>query len=78
MNIYEELNTVRVLMFIETAPQSNQYHQIMLNEKQFKKISDAMAECFEPSDEELRDGFEALNGTFSDETYPLPDLQQII
>ena len=63
---------------METNPQSNTYHQILLTEEQFKRMSDALAECFDKQvDEDLKDGFEVFNLEVSEESYALPDLQEI-
>ena len=40
-----ELFTTRLIFLMECSPQSNHYHQIMLNKEQFKKMSDALHEC---------------------------------
>lgn len=40
-----ELYATRMIVLMECHPQSNQYHQIMLNGEQFKIISDALAKC---------------------------------
>ena len=31
-----ELYTIRTLIFLETEPQSNEYHQVMLDKETFK------------------------------------------
>lgn len=79
MNIQDELNTTRLLFFMETNPQSNKYYQILLTEKQFKQVSDALAGCFEKQEEkDLREGYEMFELKISEDEYSLPDLQQII
>ncbi len=32
----------RLLLFVETAPQSNEYRQVILNHRQFETVSDAL------------------------------------
>lgn len=71
-----ELYTVRVLVFMEKTPQSNEYFQVCLNREQFKEVSSAISRKL-PDDDNLKKGFENCETVISDETYNLPDLQQI-
>lgn len=62
----------RLLVFLEDAPQSNEYRQICVNEKQFKALSDAVCTV------QSREGDDELVMIqMSEETYKLPDLQEI-
>lgn len=68
---------LRTLLFIETEPQSNKYCQVILTDEQFKKVSDAIAECFTVrKGEDIRNGFEEISMILSDEEYTLPDLNE--
>ncbi len=62
----------RLLVFLEDAPQSNQYHQIYLNKKQFKRVSDAVSNVVARHGDD-----EDVEVEMSIDTYPLPDLQEI-
>lgn len=76
---HSELYSVRLLAFVETGPQSNEYHQFQFTEEQFKKVSDAIANCFTVTKEDdTRDDIDTIsNVNISNETYKLPDLKQI-
>lgn len=45
---YQGLWTSRLILLVETGPQTNLYRQIMLNQRQFKIISDALSVAFGP------------------------------
>jgi len=64
-----ELFEVRLLVFLETSPQSNTYKQVLLSAEHFKNVSDAVAGQF------IRmDGiYEEVTARLSEDTYPLPD-----
>lgn len=64
-----ELYEQRMLVFIETSPQSNEYRQVHLNKEQFKKVSDDICVSVKPAD---RHGIEEVEIEESDETYFLP------
>ena len=65
ISIWKELNTIRLLVFIESEPFSNKYYQVFLNSDQFKRLSEKIP-------------FEENKGLkVSDEIYVLPDLHQI-
>lgn len=66
-----ELYTVRTLIFLETEPQSNEYHQVMLDQETFKKITEVMSTLVKDGD------IQEVNLDLSEETYKLPDLQDI-
>ncbi len=70
-----ELYELRLLVFIETEPQSNKYNQVLLTMDQFKKVGDAIGKITESND--LRDGFEQREVSSSKEEYKLPDLRSI-
>lgn len=67
-----ELWVTRLLVFLETSPQSDTYHQVILNPEQFKAVSDAIAEVLSTQGD-----METINIELSAETYKLPDLQEI-
>lgn len=70
MNI-QELYIIRTLIFLETEPQSNEYHQVMLDQETFKKVTEVMSTL-------VKDGeVQEVNLDLSEETYKLPDLQDI-
>jgi len=68
-----ELWVTRLLVFLETSPQSDTYHQVILNPEQFKAVSDAIAEVLSTTQNDI----ETINIELSEETYKLPDLQEI-
>lgn len=68
-----ELYKCRVLIFFEDAPQSNKYHQVILNKEQFKKVSFAI---FQPTGLKCLHGHDQVNVEGSDEIYNLPDLKE--
>jgi hypothetical protein len=70
--LYEE----RLLVFVETGPQTDKYHQVLLGKDQFKKVSDAIIKTKEKC-EDLREGVESVTLETSEEEYLLPDLQSI-
>ena len=70
MNI-QELYTIRTLIFLETEPQSNEYHQVMLDQETFKKVTEVMSTLVKEGD------IQQVNLDLSEETYKLPDLQDI-
>ncbi len=72
----KELYIQRMLVFLETEPQSNKYHQVMLNAEQFKKVSDAIIVSTKP-DASLKPGYDMAEIEMSEEEYTLPDLQDI-
>lgn len=71
-----QINEERLLVFIETGPQTNIYNQVFLNNKQFKKVSDAVIETSRMG-EDLKPEMEEISIQTSTEEYFLPDLQSI-
>jgi hypothetical protein len=70
--ILDELYETRILMFIESGPQSNKYHQLYFTEEEFRILSRAIGRVMS------KDGkVEFVQYFMSDKTYPLPDLKQI-
>lgn len=61
----------RLLVFLEDAPQSNQYRQVILNGSQFKRVSDAISNVVSRNGDE-----EDVEIEMSLDTYLLPDLQE--
>lgn len=74
-DFYCELYGVRLLVFMETAPQSNNYHQVILNPDQFKRVSDSIVHGAKVVGRE--GSREIIESPLSEETYPLPDLKEI-
>lgn len=70
--LMKEIYSLRMLVFIETSPQSNQYNQVLLDPKTFKKVSFAISAAAKMSDE-----IQITPVPCSVEVYTLPDLQQI-
>lgn len=70
------VNEQRLLVFLETEPQSNRYNQVILDDKKFKRVSDAIGENSR-ADKELKEGFEVYDIQVSEEAFSLPDLQSI-
>ncbi len=66
ISIYDQLNKIRLLVFLEIEPFTNKYHQVILDESQFKRVSDSLP-------------YDSIKKTLlvSDEHYILPDLEQI-
>ncbi len=61
----------RVLVFIESEPQSNKYYQVILNPEQFKAMSATLGKKVSVDNE----GLETYELQESEEVYTLPDLQ---
>lgn len=74
--ILTSVNECRLLVFLETNPQTNTYNQVILSPEQFKKVSDATGEKTD-NNQNLKEGFEMFKTTLSEEKYILPDLQSI-
>ena len=70
-----ELYEQRLLVFIETEPQSGEYQQLLLNGDEFKRLSDTIGTKVQ--DPDLREDFETLQINLSDDLYKLPDLKSI-
>ncbi len=70
----DELYIQRLIVLLETEPQSNKYNQIILDPKQFKEVSNTIMYQFEQiKDENIREGYEIVNLTLSEEEYSLPE-----
>jgi transcription-repair coupling factor (superfamily II helicase) len=63
---------IRLLVFIETEPQSNKYHQVILNPKQFRSVSKILGRVISKEGSK-----EIKEMVISEEIYTLPDLQEI-
>lgn len=72
LHIHEQ----RLLVFLETEAQSNKYNQVLLDEKQFKQVSDAIIKESRVG-EDLKPDMEEVRLETSQEEYSLPDLQSI-
>jgi len=64
---------LRLIVLMEDSPQSNNYRQIRLDEEKFKAIGNVI--WGGPAKEGLREDEKDI--LMSQDTYPLPDLQQI-
>lgn len=67
-----DLYSKRLLVFLEDEELPNEYHQVIFNAKQFKKVSDAVVDG-NVSTEGMREGHEQVQVTISEKTYKLPD-----
>ncbi len=76
-DIQTTINEQRLLVFIETTPQSNKYNQILFTPEEFKKISDNIGVILNKSDDQIKSGFEMIEINQSEEIYTLPDLQSV-
>jgi hypothetical protein len=70
----EELYETRLVVCMETAPQSNKYFQIMLNKEQFKAISDEIGKAFK--EKQSKDGHNHLVICGTDFTFRIPEKVQ--
>lgn len=43
----EKLYVTRLVLMLETEPQSNSYKQVLITKEQFRKMSDALFDCHE-------------------------------
>lgn len=68
----EALYVTRVLVFVETEPQSNEYHQLYLNKDEFKRLTASFGKVVGK-----KGHIETIEMRYSEETYKLPDLQDI-
>lgn len=62
----------RLIVLMESEPQSNKYRQVILDPKRFKEISDAV--CGGPVSEGLEE--EEVQILMSEDVYDLPDLKE--
>lgn len=70
-----EIYETRMLIFLETEPQSNKYNQIMVNQEQFKIISDVISTITDEA--MIAPNIESREIKLSEEVYELPDLKSI-
>ncbi len=71
--LFNAIYKVRLLVFMETGPQTNKYQQVALNEAQFKKISNAIA----ISSVKNADGDFDSVVNMEETIYTLPDIQEL-
>ncbi len=71
---FGELYSTRMLIFLETKPQSNEYYQVYLNPEEFKRFSATIGRPTGKKDEKDNDIIEIQMST---EIYDLPDLREI-
>ena len=69
-----ELYSTRLLVFVETAPQSNKYHQVHMDSEEFKKCSISVGDIVEKKD---HNGIQTIALRMSVDSYDLPDLKEI-
>ena len=65
----EELYTTRLLVFLETEPQSNEYRQVILNKEEFKAFSMSLGKVTEKNGKD-----EVVEINLSEDIHSLPDL----
>jgi len=66
-----ELYETRLIFMVETDPQTNKYRQIILNNEEFKQVSDLLANIFRKKyNTKDNESFEVLEG---EEIVTLPD-----
>ena len=70
-----ELYAQRLVLLLETGPQTNEYNSIILEEEDWEKIFDIALKNKKGSD--TVDVDEVPNLHLSEETYKLPDIQEI-
>jgi len=66
--------STRVLVFMETSPQSNKYNQLFLNAEEFKRMSLTLGT---ETGEKDTNGNDIVKLNHSEEEYTLPDLKEI-
>lgn len=70
----DDLYVTRLLVFLETAPQTNRYYQIVLDKDQFKGVSKAVGSVF--GEVKTADDKYEMRLNLSEESYALPDLKE--
>lgn len=70
---YSDLYGVRVLIFMETEPQSNKYVQVILSPEMFKNMTETI--CVKTGNV-VREGVDETKIKTSEEEYTLPDLPE--
>lgn len=71
-DLEREIYSTRLLLFLETGPQTNEYQQVLLTEDQFKAVSDTISKFVRNGERQ-----EIVKVETSKEKYKLPDLKQI-
>ena len=72
-----EIYGTRLLLFMETEPQSNKYRQILPNLEEFKRISSSFGTLTGKKIEIEGCDVDELKVKLSDDIYNLPDLKEI-
>jgi hypothetical protein len=72
--LFSEINEIRILAFIESAPQSNKYHQIEMTKDEYKRFADSVSV---PCGCEKHGG-ECYKVIAGDVAYELPDLRSTV
>ncbi len=73
-DLYHAIHGIRMLLFLETEPQSNKYRQILLSPEEFKRVAFAYGKL---TGKKLSDGLDEVKIEMSDEIFDLPDLQEL-
>jgi len=72
--LHSEIYSTRLLIFMETEPQSNKYNQIIFTPEQFKEISLKLSNLFPYRGK--KGNLELFEIKESEEEYTLPDLKE--
>lgn len=71
-----ELYSLRTIVLLEIEPQSNRYHQVVLNPERFKAMSSALGE--KVHDPDLPEGYSVTKiMRVEDKVIVLPDVKEI-
>lgn len=70
---YSDIYGLRTLVFIESEPQSNKYHQVFLTQKQYYELTRLISKGINKLDGNI----EETEIEVSDTEYNLPDLQDV-
>lgn len=71
-DLHSEIYSTRLLVFLETHPQSNKYNQVLLQPEEFKRVALSLGQLVEQTGKT-----QTVELNSSDEIYTLPDLQEI-
>lgn len=76
VELHAEIYGVRVLVFMESEPQSNKYNQLIFNNEQFRKVSKIIGDVYPYLGKEKETDIDLYKLNQSHEVYDLPDLRQ--
>jgi len=71
-DITDQIYGIRLLVFVEDAPQTNTYRQVLFTPEEFKRTSLSIGTVTEKNGHK-----EVIELQMSEETYTLPDLNEI-